>query len=371
MGAPVFKWRELLKRNKVYLFSSNFELYGDLSARVMHTLWSFSDHVQIYSVDEAFIKLPSLCSFELKAHGEKIARTLQKYTGIPVSVGIGPTKTLCKIATEFAKKLPNTPCFLMDPKDRFFEEKLKQIPIDDIWGVGRAMAPRMVSKNILTALDLKNANESMIRKDFGVFGARLIQELNGKPCFTEDRSDRLKKSIRFTRSFSKAIYQKEELKKITAHFAAMAAEKLRRQKAMATFMNVMVSTSRHEENGYKKSVHLTLRHPTSFTPDLIKAATGGFEKIFLPNKAYKRVGVTLMGIIPTQHTQYDLFGEKSQAQEEKVHKIMNCVDQLNHKFGKGAIHFLAEGNHHHKKTASAFRSPEFTTNWKDLLVIKI
>lgn len=371
MGAPLFKWRDLIQKKGVKLFSCNFRLYGDLSKRVMKTLKRFTEHLEIYSIDEAFLKIPEMNSNKLNTYAQEIIETIKKETGIPVSIGIAPTKTLCKIAVSYAKKKKETQSEILFTDHRNFEDRLKNIPIEEVWGIGRSMAPKMYLKGIFTALDLKNAEERLIRQDFKVFGARLLQELRGNSCFTEREKEKIKKSICYTRSFSNSISTLIEIEKVIAQFAAEATKKLRKEKAVAQIINVSLATSRHDNNAFKKSFSVYLDHPTAFTPEIIKVAKEGVKNIFQVHYKIKRVGVTLMGIYPDYFMQPDLFNEYNSGKEEIKKELMKKVDLLNRKFGKNSVRYLAEGIQSAAKINCTYESPAYTTSWKDLLVIKI
>jgi len=362
MGIPLFKCRDVIAKNNVKLFSSNFTLYGDISARVMSTLKEMAQNIEIYSVDEAFLDVSSIK--DKYEYGVKIRDTIKQNVGIPVSVGIGQTKTLAKAANELAKKHEEFESVLeITPKNR--NKMLAMLPIDGIWGVGRRYSKKLNSFGIHTALELIKKPDRWIQKHMTITGLKTILELRGIPCISMRLTEDSRKGILSSRSFGRPVTEIADLKQAVASYVSIAARKLRSQGSLATNIGVFLRTGKKDPGTHYK---IPLEVPTSFTPNLIKHAHHCLEEIYKPDQKYKKAGVYLSRLVPENYRQLNMFIEKDDAKESR---ISNLVDQVNNYWGKDFIRFAATGTKRRWKMKSEQKSPRYTTNWNELLTIKI
>lgn len=361
MGAPHFQYRELMERHRVTVFSSNYTLYGDMSDRVMQTLKTFTPDIQIYSIDEAFLYFPSPRDIE---YLQDIRNRVKQWTGIPVSVGMAKTKTLAKMAGSLAKKQKDrNGTVILSTDDPVFDE----FPVEDIWGIGRQYAKFLRSKGIRTAKQLKEAEDGWIRRHLTVVGLRLVLELRGISCLPLEEVPPAKKSVICSKSFGRPITDFEELCEATASYVARAAEKIRMQDSLATYLSVFAVINDRRDSSYPTYQNgQDLPEPTSYTPALITQAKRLLKDLYLEGESYRKTGVFLGGLVPQDHYQPDFFHTLSAKHE----KLMRLMDDMNADFGKCVLRSAAEG-----KAASSWgmqrkmRSPCYTTKWSDILTI--
>lgn len=369
MGAPIFEYKELIKEKNIYIFSSNFALYGDMSMRVMKTLESFLYPMEIYSIDEAFLDLDDQ-NINYLTLAKDLKKRVYKWTGIDVSVGIARTKTLAKLANEMAKKLEN-PVILIDEKD--IQKVLKNTDVEDIWGVGSRLKKRLYRLGIYTAYDLTLAESELIKKQLSISVLKTALELKEVPCFKCEKNPNPKKSICTSRSFAKKIEIFEDLEKALSSFVAIAAQKLRRQKMQANFLTIFISTSFHSKDPfYSNSCQITLPTATSFTPKLITYAKKALKKVYKSSYLYKKAGVILSDFTSIDYLQKDLF---SKLDEKNKNDLMKIVDKINYKANKKALFFASEGiekglKKSNIKSSSKMRSNKYTTSFDELLEVK-
>lgn len=366
MGAPFFEYAELIDRNKVIVLSSNFALYGDMSGRVMATIAAFNPSIEVYSIDEAFLDLRGV--EDKIAYCSKLREKILQCTGIPVSIGIAPTKTLAKVAGDLAKKKPEGLFDFHDAKKR--EMVLAKLPVEDVWGIGSRLRLTLERFGITTAGEFKDQEDLWIKKHFAVTGLRTALELRGTACLDLEENPPAKQSMMTSRSFSRPLFTKEELDEKVASFAARGGEKLRDERSYASCLHVFVQSSSHDEIGayYSNQATIIFPEPTNYTPTLIQAAVEGLKKIFRKNVAYKRAGVLLSGLV--SHVQRDLFSPTSDHVFEKQALAMQLMDRANARFGYTILHIAAEGNREVRKE-NPNRSPCYTTRWEELLTVKI
>jgi DNA polymerase V len=376
MGEPYFACKDILAAHQTGVFSSNFALYGDMSCRVMQVLSKFAFEIEKYSIDEAFLSVEQNGSSNLTlndclAYARKIRHKVKQNTGIPVSVGIGTTKTLAKIANHLAKKNSKQGVFVLSeqhlPED--FNNILKNFAVEDIWGIGRKYAKKLKSYQINNAYDLMQANDIWIKKNLTINGLKTVLELRGVSCLSlEDIDD--KKSITVSRSFGKSINNLAQLKEALASYISIAAEKLRKQNANAGAVTVFICYAHYGmTERYYDSTFLELSLHTSYTPDLIKYANLCLTKIYKNGVIYKKVGVILSNFYPQKQVQYNLF--KNMPNLQKQNSLMKTLDDLNLKFGRDQVFFGACGLDNSWQNRKNYKSPNFTTNWHDILTIKI
>jgi DNA polymerase V len=364
MGVPLFKIRDLVERHNIQVFSSNYCLYSDLSHRVMTSLQRFSPAVEIYSIDEAFLGLT--LNQRNPDYGQQIRRTIQQWVGIPVSVGIAPTKVLAKVATDLAKQ-SELGVFCLDRANQV-DPILATMPISDIWGIGRRLEQWFASRGITTALQFKQANPALVRKKMGVVGQRLLMELQGISCLPLELIPRSKQETCVSRSFSQAVTTLEDLQMALTFFISRAAEKLRHQQQTAAVMIIFARTSFFIEQPLSISQTITLPYPTNFTPDLLSFAKVALQQIFQPYYPYKKAGVIMTGLQSECYQQIDLFNQPQNT--ERQQRLMSVVDKLNHQFGRETISFGMVRQRQHWRMRSDLRSPRFTTDWNALPIVK-
>lgn len=367
MGDPYFKIKELCDKHGVAVFSSNFALYSNISQRVMSLLKQEFEHVEVYSVDEAFFDLSGSSQFEKT--GREIRDRVLRQIKIPTSVGIAPTKVLAKVANHLAKKTPKAGGVVNLMRPDLQDIALEKIAIEDVWGVGRAYAQGMRALGIKTAKELRDfPNEKLIQNKFTKIGRQLQQELRGVSCFDLEEKRPRKKEIMCSRSFSPRISDKERLFEAIADFLSDAAQKLRAQGSLCLQLEVFAWTSPFLEQGpsYRLAQERKLSYPCADTFELIKIARGLFEKGFREGIEYQKAGVKLSNFYDHDHFQLDLFTRKESLERNVA--LMNVLDAVNAKFGKSALTSLAcsKANLMTKRTRQDFRSPRYTTSWDEL-----
>lgn len=351
MGAPAFQYRSLFLEHNVTTLSSNFVLYGDMSKRVMDTLRTFEFPLEIYSIDEAFLFLPEA---DPKL-GHLIRDKVMQWTGIPISIGIAPTKTLAKVANKLAKKGPGVVSF---PSAEAAAPSLKTFPIEDIWGIRRRHKKRLYSYGVRTAADLKKRSDAWVKRYMTVTGLRTVWELQGTPCLSCQDVQPERKSIVSSRSFGCKITDPTALKEALSTFLARATRKLRRDHLKAQFLVVFISS----DTTTSAAKHLPL--PTAYTPDLSAHAHALLEEIFKPGKEYKRAGVMLGELSHENATQCDLFANDPKAEHKQA--LMTSVDAINRRFETPMVTFASEGIAKKWQGLRSHRSPLYTTSWDDL-----
>ncbi|MGE0278452.1 MAG: Y-family DNA polymerase [Nitrospiraceae bacterium] len=365
MGDPYHLNKDKIRQHNVKVFSSNYALYGDMSRRVMSTLSAHALDVEIYSIDEAFLSLDGFDHRGLSNYAATIRASVKRATGIPVSIGIGPTKTLAKIANRLAKKLPG-----MEGVFNLFEADtdimLGQVDVGDVWGVGRRWAAWLKGQGINTALDLKRADPKTIRARMTVVGERIVSELNGESCLDLELVAPPQKGITVSRSFGKTLSGLEPIREALLQFVGRAGEKLRGQNLQAKRLTVFLMTSPFDKDRpfYSNSMTRKLLFPSDYTPDLIDAAATILEKIYRPGHAYQKCGVMLTDLVPATSTRHDLFDERDRQRQAR---LMKALDAINSDHGARAIHFGNLGGARPQwATRAGFRSPRYTTRWGEI-----
>jgi len=368
MGEPAYKLKDLIESNQVHVFSSNYVLYGDMSHRVMNTVASFVPDMEIYSIDEVFLLLEGFENIDLKTLGEKIVRTVTRNTGIPVSLGIAPTKTLAKVANKFAKKYKNYKGVCIIDTDEKREKALKMSGIGDVWGIGRQYSKKLQYYNINTAWDFTQRTKSWVRHTMGVVGERTWMELRGTPCF-EMEIPSAKKSICTSRSFGERLTEMAPISEAVANFAASCAEKLRHQHSLASVIMVFIHTNPFATNQsqYYNQTVMQLPVPTNDSTELINFALNGLKSIFKEGYRYKKAGVIVSEIVHERPLQGDLFDTRDR---EKFNKVMRVMDNLNESYGRQKVKIAAQGFDRKWKLKNEKLSPCFTTKLDDVLVVK-
>ena len=376
MGAPLFESRQLLKQHAVSVFSSNYHLYGDLSMRVMDTLRFLSDDatyrcVEVYSVDEAFINLSHLPPEALQGFAERLRDVVFLWTGIPVSVGIAPSKVLSKVANRLAKKskVKSACVMVLDTADKV-QQALEMTDVSDLWGIGRKYSRKLKEMyGLNTGWQLKHMPQEWARKNLGgVVGVRMIKELNGESCIQMKDPLEKKKMIATTRMFGKPVFDLQSLKEAVATFTSRAAEKLRRQYGAASGIDVFVVTNGREGASYEYNPmhhhrYFTMMRATSDTSELIQAALPLVESLYINGTKYVKAGVMLTGIVPDNALQGDLFSPPARNQNRA---LMQAMDNINFSMRDDMVKFVASGLTRNWKMRQEMRSPRFTTRWDEV-----
>ncbi len=366
MGVPFYQIKPLVEQNKVQVLSSNYALYGDMSNRVMSLLQELAPVVEIYSIDEAFLDFSGIENVE--EQGKSIYNTIFQFLGLPVSVGIGSTKTLAKIANYVAKKWHRASVFdISDPKVQ--NEILPKIPIEEVWGIGRKWSEKLRLCGIVSAQDLKNADVLFIKKKFNIILASTVSELQGKPCSSIKDSQDSRKTIMVSRSFTQKITELDELKQAVAIFSARAAEKLRKDKSLTQAVMVYIRTNYYnQDKKYQNACIIPLETPSDYTADIIKSALAGLEAIYKKEYLYHKVGVSLLDLKPRGLGQLDFF---SVEKNEKTDKLMLALDKINASMGNRTVRYAAEGFNKNEQWFKRNQcSPAYTTCWNELLIVK-
>ena len=372
MGAPEFKVRQELKQNKVQVFSSNYALYGDLSNRVMKILEGFTPNLEVYSIDEAFLNFDGMPVSDFHDYGLQMKRRVQKWVGIPVCVGFAATKALAKVANKIAKKYQDRTqgVYVIDTEEKRIKA-LKWTKIEDVWGIGYRLKKKMHAHNILTAYDFtKPQHEFWIRKEMGVLGMRLKYELEGKSVLDLEPIKEQKKSIATTRSFPKQLSDLDALRERIATFAAVCAEKLRKQKSCCHTIIVMLVVDRHkyENQKYYYNRAITLPYATNSTITIANAAIAILKELHEGNEGlqFKKAGVIVTQFIDEDKKQFQLFEEEN----PKHLALMKAMDSLNTKIGNRKVKLASQNLKVTWNMKQNHLSPNYTTNFKELLEIK-
>jgi DNA polymerase V len=364
MGAPFFKIRPLIEQHQVQVFSSNYSLYGDLSQRVMESLRCFSPQVEVYSIDESFLYISP--NHDPIAVGLQIRETVDRWTGIPVSLGIAPTKVLAKVAIEVAKKSGSGIFYLENAAQA--DDILRTMPVRDIWGIGSRLGKWLELQGIHSALAFKEANSAVIKKKMGVVGQRLLLELQGVSCLPLELVPSPKQETCVSRSFREPVTSLLELQQAIGFFVSRSAVKLRRQKQVATGMIVFASTSRFIDDPVSSSIVVNLLSGTSFTPELLKLAHGAVKQLYQPGCPYKKAGVIMVGLHSEDERQGNLFEQP--VDRLQPNRLIEVVDQLNLKLGAETITFGLVGQGQGWRMKADRRSPRYTTRWEELAVVR-
>ena len=374
MAGPYYEAKEILEQHKVAVFSSNYHLYGDMSWRVMETLRMLCQNVEVYSVDEAFADLDGIEESAMWDYGFHIRNTVEQWTGLPVSVGIAPTKTLAKVANHMAKKnkkaTQGTVALITDEE---IHDALQNTPVQAIWGVGYRSAEKLKWFGIDTAWKLRNMSEEWAHTNLGgVVGTRLIKELHGEPCIEMKDPLQKKRMIATTRMFGKPVFELNDLKEAIATYTTRAAEKLRRQGCSAGIINVFVVTNDYAKDNYNyspktKGLYTTLPIATSLTNELIAHAIPLVEQLYKKGSRYLKAGVMLSGIVPDDAVQYSLFEPPA---HNNLRHLMNAIDNVNFSMRDDVVKFATSGTRKNWKMRQEYRSKRYTTRWEEMYEVK-
>lgn len=369
MGAPAFEYKKLFEENNVYVYSSNYALYGDMSSRVMNILSTFSPEIEVYSIDEAFLRFVGFNYLNIEEYGKIIQRTVTKGTGIPISVGFAPTKALAKVANKIAKKYPERTksVYVIDTEEKRIKA-LKWTKIEDVWGIGRKHTKRLQAKNIINAYQFTQLSDDWVRKEMSVVGLRLKHELQGKPTLDMD-APKSKKMIATTRSFEKMYTKIEDISERVSTFTASCAEKLRTQNSHCNMIMVFVHTNyfRKDQPQYSRNIIIKTDFPTNSTIELNHYAQIGLKAIFREGYHYKKAGVIVMGLTPNNETQLSLFNTSN----PKHQPLMSVIDKMNKSYGKNKVKFATQSLGRQWKMKQEKLSKCYTTKINDVINISL
>ena len=380
MAGPYFQARHIIEKHGITVFSSNYHLYGDMSRRVMETLrilmneghrdGDANDKVEVYSVDEAFLDLSDVPNDQLDVFALHIKDTVEQWTGISVSIGVAPTKTLAKLANRLAKKNKTASgCIKILATETEQRTAMQQTRVDDIWGVGQSYAVKLINWGITSAWELSNMPEEWAHRHMGgVVGVRLIRELRGQPAMIMEEELVNKKMIATTRMFGRPVTSVDELKEAIATYISRAAEKLRRQRSAAGTVSVFIVSKEQDhladfKHGATISSYTTLNAATSITHELIKPAIALVEQLFEKGKEYKKAGVMLSSLVPDNSVQGNLFVAPVQNQNRF---LMHTIDNINFSMRDDTVKFGSSGMNKHWKMRQELRSGRYSTRWEDL-----
>lgn len=368
MGAPVFKWERFCKENNILIFSSNYPLYGDMSSRVMSILEQFTPDVEVYSIDEAFLEFKGFENYDFNDYGNQIRTRILKWTGIPTCVGVAPTKALSKVANKIARKFPQQTkgVYVIDSEEKRIKA-LKWIKIEDVWGIGRRLTKRLKAKGCNTAFDFVQLSDDWVLKNFSITEWKLKKDLEGIPTLLLDEV-KTKQAIATTRSFEYTFSDIDNIKERISTFANICAEKLRKQGSSCHIIYVLLSSDRYKKDleQHRANKLVSLAFPTDSSLIITEQAVKAVTSIFKSGVKYKRAGVIVMGLVPTNNYQLQIFEN-----EDPKHKpLMKAIDNLNIKYASYKVKLANQDLKRTWKMRQEKLSPRFTTNINDIITVK-
>lgn len=369
MGAPAFEFEKLFQQHGVQVFSANFALYGDMSNRVMTILSEYSPDIEIYSIDEAFLKLEGFELFDLQEYGEAMRYKVVKWTGIPISVGLAPTKALAKVANRISKKFPDKTkgVYIIDNEEKRIKA-LKWLKVEDVWGIGRQHTKRLQAQNVFTAYDFTNLSDDWVRKNMTVVGLRLKHDLQGIQTLDLEEAQ-IKKNIATTRTFEANYTEIEQLNERITTFAVSCAEKLRKQNSCCSSLMVFIHTNQHRKDlsQYSRSIVIKLPFPTNSNIELAKFASQALKYIFKQGYAYKKAGVIVQDFSQADCLQQTLF----ESRNERHIPLMDVIDKMNRTFGQQKVRLASQDPKRVWKMKQEKLSPRYTTILDDVITINV
>jgi len=366
MAEPAFTKKQFLKDNHVQLFSSNYTLYADMSMRVVETLACFSPEIENYSIDEAFLNLAGI-STNIEEYCKIIRETVSKNTGIPVSVGVGPTKTLAKIANKAAKQTGGI--FIISNK-RQADVIIRNTPIEKVWGIGRQYTSLLQKKGVKTAFDYTQLDDNWLRMKMKVTGLRIKRELLGESCLRLDLAVHPKKAIATTRAFGKKTSELKFISEAVATYAVRCAEKLRKQHSVSNLLTVFIHTDPFNlsEPQVHKTITINLPVATSSNVELVKFALQGLNTIFCPNFRFKKAGVIVDGLQDESHFQGNIFDKTDRVKQQK---LLQTIDRINVGFGRDKVKLAVQGDGNEWKLRQEMLSKRYTTRLNEIIEVNI
>lgn len=368
MGAAAFEYKALFSKHNVHVFSSNYSLYGDLSSRVMNILSTFSPDVEVYSIDEAFLKFDGFELFNLMQLGVEMKDKVGQWTGIPISVGFAPTKALAKVANRVAKTFPERTngVYSIDSEESRIKA-LKWLKIEDVWGIGYQHSKRLQAQGVKNAYQFTQLSDEWVKKKMSVVGLRLKHDLEGKPTLMLEEKKK-KKAIATTRSFEKMLTTFDDVNERVATFAVTCAEKLRKQKSACNMLMVFVHTNYHRKDlpQYGRSIVVKTDYPTNSSIDLVHYAKAGLKALYQHGYHYKKAGVIVMGLCPEEQQQTNLFT----APNPKHQQLMQVMDKVNTALGQKKLKLAVQDMGRTWKMKQEKLSPRYTTKLEEIIELK-
>ncbi len=369
MGAPAHKFSSFFRQHNVQVFSSNYPLYGDMSQRVMDVLRQFTPEVEVYSIDEAFLHFDGFDRYHMETYAQQIRKRVRKWTGMPVSIGLGPSKSLAKVANRVVKKFANKTkgVYVIDSEEKRIKA-LKWLPIADVWGIGRQHARQLAFKNIETAYDFTQLSDDWVRKHMSVVGLRLKKDLEGTATLPLELVPSPKKAIATTRSFEFLIDSYEEMQERISTYATLCAEKLRRQGSNCHAVYVFVRSNPFMPDlpQYRNGMLVSMSSASQSSLTISKYALKGLERIYKNGIQYKKVGVMVTGIVPKSAQQLTLFDKE----DTRHDALMQRIDHLHRKYGPHKIKLANQDLNRTFKMKQAHLSPRYTTDINDIITVR-
>ena len=369
MGAPAHKFASFFRQHDVQVFSSNYPLYGDMSQRVMEMLRQFTPELEVYSIDEAFLHFDGFGTYNMEDYGQQMRQRVGKWTGMPVSIGFGPSKGLAKVANRVAKKFADRTngVYVIDSEEKRIKA-LKWLPIADVWGIGKRHAKRLALNGTQTAYDFTQLSDEWVRKHMTVVGLRLKKDLEGKASIPMELTASPKKAIATTRSFESLITSYEEVRERISTYATLCAEKLRKQGSSCHAVYVFVRSNPFMPDlpQYRNGILLGMPTASQSSLTISKYALKGLEQIFKSGIEYKKAGVMVTGIVPKVTQQLALFDEE----DPRHNALMQHIDQLHRKYGPHKIKLANQDLKRTFKMKQAHLSPRYTTDILDIITVR-
>lgn len=368
MGAPAFQWRYLFNQQGVTTFSANFELYGDISKRITALLTTVTPRIEIYSVDESFLDLSQLSISDYTTWGKQVRADVLRYIGVPVSIGIAPTKTLAKLASEIAKQHDEHQgaYSFIGADAQILQEQLSSMPVKEVWGVGWRLAPRLRAEGINNAWQLATMRPRHAQQLMGIHGRQMVTELNGTSCFGLTREREAAKSIMRSRTFGEDTNQQHVLESAIATLGAQAAFKLRREGLLARRIGFFMNTNRHKPGYRSWTREVRLEQSTADSGHIIARLVQELNEVFIPQQQYHRLGVFVYELTPENALQTDILGHVDAATHDRAMARMRAIDHITARHGKGSIRYAAEGLGVSWQPKHHIRSPRYVSNWHEL-----
>lgn len=371
MGAPWFQYAEQARQNNIIALSSNYALYADMSNRVMHILSQFCPDQEVYSIDECFLDLSQFQHFDLEIYGRQMRDTIYQWTGLPVSIGIGASKTLAKFANHCAKNRPEfrDVCNLSSISSHDQDKLMAAIPNNKIWGIGQKLGQRLTETyGLRTILDIKRANPDLLRRQFNVIMEKTIRELNGIACIELEQSPAAKKQIISSRSFGRPVTDRQSLAEAITLYVSRAARKLRQQQSVCAAIHVYIRTGVYRQGKDFYRGHITLPVPVADNDSrqLLKIALTALDKIYQPGYQYAKAGIVLSQISMQTEQQLSLFAENPKRRNQH---LMQTLDNINRQIGRDTLKLAREGFQRTWKMKQGLKSFGYTTNWQDNLTV--
>lgn len=369
MGTPAHAIRPLLEKEKVAVFSSNYTLYGDMSDRVMSTMAALVPRMEIYSIDEAFVDFGDDRPADLTARCASIREQVGRDTGIPISIGVAPNKTLAKMANRYAKKRYKERGFFCMHNEELREEVLRATAVDDTWGIGKQYAGMLRRRGFKTAYDFSHAPADWVQKQFSVVGLRLHRELNGERCHGWEEGPARKKNIRTSRAFGQFSQDKEVLAEALSNHTAATARKLRQEGSCCRKLSVFVMTNqfRTQDRQYAREIRMALEVPSADTPELIRYALKGLDIIYKPGFNYVKCGVEVSDLVAEESVQKGMFDQRDRG---RTRKLLATMDEVNQCLGQEALRFAVQGFEKRYRLRNNYLSRCYTTRIEEVIEVK-